>query len=179
MWLTRISIHALLTESDRWRQKNNLPPNGFQSTLSSRRATKRSCIDFVNQSDFNPRSPHGERRFISDLAMPCTVLFQSTLSSRRATAGWPHWPVRTRDFNPRSPHGERPRPRPLRWRHRPDFNPRSPHGERHDDWSQKEGWWEFQSTLSSRRATNHAAAHIVRPVHFNPRSPHGERPVMA
>ena len=56
-----ISIHALLTESDERLGK-------FRQTLPN----------------FNPRSPHGERR----LGVPHLLyidIFQSTLSSRRAT----------------------------------------------------------------------------------------------
>ena len=57
--------------------------------------------------DFNPRSPHGERRCF---ARP---------------------PRNPSDFNPRSPHGERPFPC-LAARAYSNFNPRSPHGERPD-----------------------------------------------
>ena len=61
-WARCISIHALLTESDR------RPPEGEEDTKY-----------------FNPRSPHGERPGI--YARPqLAVKFQSTLSSRRATA---------------------------------------------------------------------------------------------
>ncbi len=56
--------------------------------------------------NFNPRSPHGERRSRV-----------SPSSLRRAY------------FNPRSPHGERPSSRPATANSR-HFNPRSPHGER-------------------------------------------------
>ena len=56
----------------------------FQSTLPARGATVRFKKCCTNWQDFNPRSPHGERR-------------------RRARSG------RNRAyFNPRSPHGERP-----------------------------------------------------------------------
>ena len=100
-----ISIHALLTESDRLSPPNTIR-NGY----------------------FNPRSPHGERRFAGRYSNVGS-LFQSTLSSRRATR------IVRRDgtrgvisihalltesdllhqlhvdllgnFNPRSPHGER------------------------------------------------------------------------
>ena len=56
--------------------------------------------------DFNPRSPHGERRL--------PEMFVE-LSS---------------DFNPRSPHGERPRDTGRCFGKSIYFNPRSPHGER-------------------------------------------------
>ena len=78
----KISIHAPRTGSD--------PPAMF-----SRRFPR----------DFNPRSPHGERRL-----------------SRRPDS-------RTSHFNPRSPHGERHQPGHDA-RHTGHFNPRSPHGER-------------------------------------------------
>ena len=57
-----ISIHALLTESDLLEAKNGQHGSGFQSTLSSRRATPRG-------SGWRHAPPQ----------------FQSTLSSRRAT----------------------------------------------------------------------------------------------
>ena len=78
----------------------------FQSTLSSRRATRYrdqnhlargiSIHALLTESDlrhtflfrvprnFNPRSPHGERPY-AKLATLYTIKFQSTLSSRRAT----------------------------------------------------------------------------------------------
>ena len=57
----------------------------FQSTLPARGATAGGCNNPRLAHDFNPRSPHGERRFqIKQRASP-------------------------RNFNPRSPHGERPR----------------------------------------------------------------------
>ncbi len=56
----------------------------FQSTLPARGATRLSCASLFFFVDFNPRSPHGERRHQR-----------------------PHQPPEDRDFNPRSPHGER------------------------------------------------------------------------
>ena len=58
-----ISIHALLTESD----------------FSTRQFSHRL-------SYFNPRSPHGERRWLLSIRKYCYCKFQSTLSSRRATS---------------------------------------------------------------------------------------------
>ena len=82
---------------------------GFQSTLSSRRATQFqlcpvtwigiSIHALLTESDiwlvcfcpimiyFNPRSPHGERRPNMGIILHLCP-FQSTLSSRRATAGF-------------------------------------------------------------------------------------------
>ena len=63
-------------------------------------------VEFPQRRDFNPRSPHGERR-------------PGKHGLRRVRYY----------FNPRSPHGERPimirRPH-----YSSNFNPRSPHGER-------------------------------------------------
>ena len=57
-------------------------------------------------------------------------------------------------FNPRSPHGERLATPEGIQRYLLDFNPRSPHGERPKlDWVVTE-FNQFQSTLSSRRASN-------------------------
>ena len=78
-----ISIHALLAESDRSTVRWGDVYSQFQSTLSLRRATKSSAI------------PSTCRRF------------QSTLSLRRATRPTRRQPSRMRYFNPRSPCGER------------------------------------------------------------------------
>ena len=80
-----ISIHALLTESDRRWYRTIFPREKFQSTLSSRRATLRGAVRKSLYQYFNPRSPHGERpKGSAELAE--TKRFQSTLSSRRATS---------------------------------------------------------------------------------------------
>ena len=152
--LNRISTHAPRTGSDISR-------------------IIRSAVD----SNFNPRSPHGERH-----AHPCRTSaqsrFQPTLPARGATAAHvgiyigngisTHAPrtgsdirktgsaFRYADFNPRSPHGERlfcsiHRARIIH------FNPRSPHGERRLS--------EMTSGVSLKN--------------FNPRSPHGERRLKA
>ena len=133
----------------------------------------RSTID----SDFNPRSPHGERRRIQaifraqfgiSIHAPRTG---SDICARRKTR-------KSSNFNPRSPHGERrtpctttfsPRTISIHaprtgsdwtdstcWATPSDFNPRSPHGERQ----------------SAGRTTR------CRRCYFNPRSPHGERRIV-
>ena len=125
-----ISIHAPRTGSDR---------------------AERSPVIF--SSNFNPRSPHGERR---EQAFPriASVVFQSTLPARGATricnqhGCWLiisiHAPRTGSDllcrqgriyasyFNPRSPHGERRHSHDAQSRLWSYFNPRSPHGERRD-----------------------------------------------
>ena len=87
------------------------------------------------------------------------------------------------NFNPRSPHGERRELLRMAYAEA-DFNPRSPHGERHNTvWLTRESarisihalltesdvaldalippTREFQSTLSSRRATSDAGNWII------------------
>ena len=59
-------------------------PFTFQSTLPARGATLPQCATPFLATYFNPRSPHGERRF-------------GRIARKRG-----------RYFNPRSPHGERP-----------------------------------------------------------------------
>ena len=59
----RISIHALLAESDGHDPGRGRISQGFLSTLSLRRATFLHCTTYLNCSHFYPRSPCGERLF--------------------------------------------------------------------------------------------------------------------
>ena len=104
--LYRISIHALLAESDSAGGAATSANKVFLSTLSLRRATRLILGFFGLSADFYPRSPCGERRicgsaklvnagFLSTLSLrratiflqvqPPVILFLSTLSLRRAT----------------------------------------------------------------------------------------------
>ena len=78
-----ISIHAPLTGSD-------FIDSGF-------------CDRYT---DFNPRSPYGERPRIPRATATC-IRFQSTLPLRGATWGSSKDDAWKADFNPRSPYGER------------------------------------------------------------------------
>ena len=82
-WHRLISIHALLTESDpqRWRQEC-FPPISIHALLTESDIYVTDCLRTI--TDFNPRSPHGERR-AEQAADASNRVFQSTLSSRRAT----------------------------------------------------------------------------------------------
>ena len=62
----------------------------------------------VSNSDkhFNPRSPHGERRYLGE-CLGAEILFQSTLPARGATSARACCRPAPSYFNPRSPHGER------------------------------------------------------------------------
>ena len=104
--MCRISIHAPRTGSDP--EYGILPVSVYISIHAPRTGSDAfPCPASRTYSNFNPRSPHGER-----LKIPLFPAFVQ------------------RHFNPRSPHGERP-PRGGRTRRRNgDFNPRSPHGER-------------------------------------------------
>ena len=79
-------------------------------------------------SDFNPRSPHGERLPVA--AHQRVALLISIHAPRTGSdIGILHRGGRNQYFNPRSPHGERPG-YGQDVISIADFNPRSPHGER-------------------------------------------------
>ena len=63
--------------------------------------------DVRQWKNFNPRSPHGERRVLCDLLLH-VVPFQPTLPARGATRPRDILELFFTHFNPRSPHGERP-----------------------------------------------------------------------
>ena len=131
------------------------------------------CAGSRYRTDFNPRSPWGERLWrISDLSF-------------------------SGNFNPRSPWGERHgdgqrgaigvdisihAPRggsdvliPQTARGATHFNPRSPWGERPIPWTVSSGRSRFQSTLPVGGATSDFNRFGQMANHFNPRSPWGER----
>ena len=152
----------------------------------------------TSSANFNPRSPHGERRrsmptssrwrrFQSTLpargatrrhCIPSASTrrrFQSTLPARGATS--PRFPMRTsnRDFNPRSPHGER-RAELLKLLHHLLFQSTLPaRGATMAGLAERAGQG-FQSTLPARGATRIICLETALSWNFNPRSPHGERP---
>ena len=80
----KISIHALLAESDCPRVAIENPTPIFLSTLSLRRATRTKTEPALRGPYFYPRSPCGERPQCRTLASG-TYGFLSTLSLRRAT----------------------------------------------------------------------------------------------
>ena len=107
-WLRKptpeISIHAPRTGSDARKVIQSLLEE--ISIHAPRTGSDLLCAcDKSQNSNLNPRSPHGERRYALE--------YSSIIS----------------DFNPRSPHGER---LLTSWKTPVDlyFNPRSPHGER-------------------------------------------------
>ena len=168
----RISIHALLAESDSF-----LAPH-TQSLAISIHALLAESDGYSLPAGkarlyFNPRSPCGERlAFFSSLEAPSTISIHALLAESDVTLHRQR--QHQQHFNPRSPCGERhnrtgPGSRPG------DFNPRSPCGERRNLNMTYYQRHQFQSTLSLRRATlpiNHLPASVA---DFNPRSPCGER----
>ena len=80
-----ISIHALLAESDNILCMVSVQIGRFLSTLSLRRATHTCQYFFSNFLNFYPRSPCGERH-LQPGYLALIQLFLSTLSLRRATA---------------------------------------------------------------------------------------------
>ena len=148
-----ISIHAPRTGSDCLKtQRRNWRKNFNPRSPHGERRKVTPVIDMVQ--NFNPRSPHGERQTRLD-GHDRAIQFQSTLPARGATTP--------------------PRPRCRCCCH---FNPRSPHGER-------------QSITVTIAVEIHISTHAPRTgsdrppcppttaiAHFNPRSPHGERLAM-
>ena len=170
----RISIHALLTESDLKCISLRNSIGEFQSTLSSRRATCGYDSTLCHrrfQSTLSSR-----RATIAWASSASLVAFQSTLSSRRAT-GIPHFSKTfLRYFNPRSPHGERldlnnQRGLPL------NFNPRSPHGERLRCRLGLSGSISISIHALLTESDFATFRFVIFHIDFNPRSPHGERRV--
>ena len=101
----KISIHALLAESDLWPISCFKSPCDFypRSPCGERRLCN-SCLPC--RCNFYPRSPCGERRR-HFLKSTTASKFLSTLSLRRATVS-SKFPRRPKaDFYPRSPCGER------------------------------------------------------------------------
>ena len=81
----KISIHALLAESDSPLIYFWLYAIRFLSTLSLRRATWLELFLYYQDNNFYPRSPCGERHKPALYQLYDTYAFLSTLSLRRAT----------------------------------------------------------------------------------------------
>ena len=192
----RISIHALLAESDSGHNPASSSMSRFQSTLSLRRATVESLGGLLAgefQSTLSLR-----RATTTDWSTGGSFAFQSTLSLRRATIFAFVETIAGRYFNPRSPCGERlqfragrPTPRGISIHALLAESDTGRSGGTvrgaisihallaESDWSPLASTVDpssFQSTLSLRRATDQADyADLDNPDDFNPRSPCGER----
>ena len=167
----------------------------FQSTLPARGATRRRGKPQGFKSNFNPRSPHGERQGVIHLPRQ-TLKFQSTLPARGATrtgisqrvtwmisihaprtgsdgvVGQDYPPIRISIHAPRTGSDSLLRQNGRTGRH---FNPRSPHGER-----RMPIIWENIALAISIHAPRTGSdaltpSRVAPTLDFNPRSPHGER----
>ena len=103
--VVKISIHALLAESDgRQQEQNGVLGISIHALLAESDPFSRSGR--MTRRYFYPRSPCGERPVVAYFFAP-QVIFLSTLSLRRATTGNIGWVGTARHFYPRSPCGER------------------------------------------------------------------------
>ena len=146
----------------------------FQSTLPARGATQAKRITSTSAENFNPRSPHGERRLSTEILhsdkaisihAPRTgsdvfgsnfllqiSIFQSTLPARGATKNYDILKSAIGFQSTLPARGATPRRMFFR-KSFAHFNPRSPHGERRTDVLASFWGLLFQSTLPARGAT--------------------------
>ena len=146
-----ISIHAPRTGSDS--QEYVIPgTKGVISIHAPRTGSDLGGGKMMEQTEnFNPRSPHGERR-AQRLPPHVRRVFQSTLPARGATPSR-QWSLARPDI---SIHAPRTGSDPELCRAagtQGNFNPRSPHGERRFQIKQGYAPGKFQSTLPARGAT--------------------------
>ena len=128
-FITCISIHALLAESDRGIFTAFYMDCQFLSTLSLRRATNKRCEFGRDNGNFYPRSPCGERpaepettpsEYVisihallaesdTELLAACTAIASISIHALLAESdlGQFHWFLLVDYFYPRSPCGER------------------------------------------------------------------------
>ena len=191
-----ISIHAPRTGSDAIVWNSCVP-----MTISIH--APRTGSDAVSPSqstappNFNPRSPHGERRRHGDLqarqngisihaprtgsdSPPAsqsirTALFQSTLPARGATSRIPRIVLQSRYFNPRSPHGERPGAAEAA-EQAGRISIHAPRTGSDTDARLVVGFDGYFNPRSPHGERLRRPAWRTCRSYFNPRSPHGERP---
>ena len=145
-----ISIHAPRTGSDATIQRYT-EYLGISIHAPRTGSDAFPCLAARAYSNFNPRSPHGERQLHSTRTPPRGDI--SIHAPRTGSDADSHGSRKVPNhFNPRSPHGERPR-----WHGQSSgsthFNPRSPHGERRLISACSSTLILFQSTLPARGAT--------------------------
>ena len=150
--LMKISIHALLAESDGSVHRTIATASKFLSTLSLRRATPHHAKGLGRVLDFYPRSPCGERLCILHHLQR---LLYISIHALLAESDWDWFFTGTLDPKFLSTLSLR---RATRWKstERPvesHFYPRSPCGERLQTSKLYDLLLTFLSTLSLRRAT--------------------------
>ena len=144
-----ISIHAPLTGSDNQPDEDDgLSQISIHAPLTG--SDPFPHVHGIRNSDFNPRSPYGERPH-----GPRNVGRDKYFNPRSPYGERQHPLIKCAflwNFNPRSPYGERQSGAVFRFLGL-HFNPRSPYGERH--WSVRSKFLRpsFQSTLPLRGAT--------------------------
>ena len=145
----------------------------FQSTLPAGGATTCPCPCPICVSDFNPRSPRGERHLKPRYRRKSRI-FQSTLPAGGATPLRLHLQAIGRFQSTLPAGGATSKIRITTYRHQ-NFNPRSPRGERPTL---------VPIPLQATRISIHAPrggsdpknlVRMTRKRYFNPRSPRGER----
>ena len=168
-----ISIHALLAESDLWSSIFRTSVCLFQSTLSLRRATFRCGGNLIVITDFNPRSPCGERRLIRSLTSPVSSISIHALLAE-SDAPWRPWSA-SQGISIHALLAESDKPTGGDVRDRSDFNPRSPCGERRLHLRDRV----FHCVISIHALLAESDGVDIGFVgyflNFNPRSPCGER----
>ena len=167
-----ISIHAPRGGSDVTGEEN------IQDRMISIHAPRGGSDLFAafggdDLTDFNPRSPWGERR-VYQAEIMATPAFQSTLPVGGATLIVPA-KNNTVKISIHAPRGGSDVGVYIHLVHQRDFNPRSPWGERLlcQCWHQTSSG--FQSTLPVGGATGKVSLVLCDDEDFNPRSPWGER----
>ena len=168
-----ISIHAPRTGSDEERTGFVIDNDQFQSTLPARGATSGWATIQRGRSDFNPRSPHGERHDRLHRGRSREP-FQSTLPARGATVQSKDSELWNSHFNPRSPHGER------LWTNKTlsKFLKISIHAPRTgSDGGAGHAGIQRRISIHAPRTGSDVHGFNAKPggFYFNPRSPHGER----
>ena len=191
-----ISTHAPRAGSDRVGDMVTGRVSQFQPTLPVRGATWRASMAFLMDSDFNPRSPCGERRAL--MWRMKTIMRISTHAPRAGSdlqalqTVWRH-----KNFNPRSPCGERlygfphHAHRSVISTHAPragsdaacssrassslNFNPRSPCGERPGRAPSTVSSPDFNPRSPCGERRRGTISDTAEDFNFNPRSPCGER----
>ena len=169
-----ISTHAPRTGSDITTLDAGTLTVGFQPTLPARGATSPADRRAAGAGDFNPRSPHGERRRQGP-KKDQENLFQPTLPARGATNPRRNHARQQIYFNPRSPHGER--------RHKKGavkigraISTHAPRTGSDMDCSGGSRTAVQISTHAPRTGSDEMEQEYIYDANdFNPRSPHGER----
>ena len=148
---SKISIHALLAESDSLTSNAYAWTLIFLSTLSLRRATRNSGLLIFFLINFYPRSPCGERHLLVERWRKTLMISIHALLAE-SDFNPAVYDSRRRNFYPRSPCGER-LFSILNFSICTNFYPRSPCGERPSNVRRILSAMAFLSTLSLRRAT--------------------------